>query len=83
MAFCPKCGTEIQSDATSCPACGIVFTPAEVVDSNDRTAEFTAKDISENKVFALVAYAFGFIGSSSRCSAPKTHPLQHSMCVRR
>lgn len=62
MAFCPKCGTEIQPDATSCPACGIVFTPAEAIDSNDRTAEFTAKDISENKVFALVAYAFGFIG---------------------
>ncbi len=32
------------------------------VDSRDHTAEFDAKDISDNKVFAMIAYLMGIVG---------------------
>ena len=63
MAFCSNCGKEIPEGSKECPACGASFVPAKVVDmSFDHTAEFDVKDISDNKVYALSAYLFSFIG---------------------
>ena len=36
--------------------------PAPAVDVHDHTAEFDAKDISDNKVMAMAAYLLGWIG---------------------
>jgi len=63
MAFCSQCGADISDDATSCDQCGAVFGSSEVVDNVwDRTDEFDAEDISDNKVYALCAYLLGFLG---------------------
>jgi uncharacterized membrane protein len=36
--------------------------PVQTVDPKDHTAEFDAKDISENKVMAMAAYILGVVG---------------------
>lgn len=59
MAFCSNCGAELTEGAASCPSCGAVL---KTVNEYDHTAEFDAKDISDNKVYALCIYAFEFIG---------------------
>ena len=64
MAFCSNCGKEIPEGSNVCPACGAtsnVSSPA-VVNDWDHTAEFDAKDISDNKVYALAAYLFSILG---------------------
>lgn len=64
MAFCSNCGKEVPDGASACPACGTPLAKAEiaVVQNWDHTSEFDAKDISDNKVYALSAYIFSFIG---------------------
>ncbi|MCR5302593.1 MAG: zinc ribbon domain-containing protein [Lachnospiraceae bacterium] len=65
MAFCSNCGKEIPDGANACPACGAPVTggvPAVTVDEWDHTEEFDAQDISDNKVYALSAYLFSFLG---------------------
>ena len=59
MAFCSNCGAELSEGATSCSNCGAVL---KVVSEFDHTAEFDAKDISDNKVYALCVYAFDLLG---------------------
>lgn len=66
---CSKCGTQLAEGAGFCPNCG---TPtaggpqpqAQTVyaDPADHTAEFDAKDISDNKVFAMLPYLMGVVG---------------------
>ncbi len=63
MAFCSNCGKEIPEGSTTCPACGAAFSPNTVPAGPwDHTSEFEAQDISDNKVYALSAYLFSFIG---------------------
>ena len=65
MAFCSNCGKEIPEGAAACPACGASVAATAVVpviNEWDHTDEFDAKDISDNKVYALSAYLFSIIG---------------------
>lgn len=74
MKFCPKCGAQLNDDALFCPNCGTSFNaPAAgqpgyyapaipAFDPYDHTAEFDAKDISENKIYAMVPYLLGVAG---------------------
>ena len=64
MAFCSNCGKEIPEGANVCPDCGtaVVSAPVAVVDPWDHTSEFDAKDISDNKIYALSAYVFSILG---------------------
>ena len=64
MKFCPKCGTQLEDNVTFCSNCGTSLN-ADAVASNDpfdHTAEFDAKDISDNKVIAMLPYLMGLIG---------------------
>ncbi|MCR5590103.1 MAG: zinc ribbon domain-containing protein [Lachnospiraceae bacterium] len=64
MAFCSNCGREIPEGATACPSCGAsIVTEVATVETNwDHTEDFDAQDISDNKVYALSAYVFSFLG---------------------
>lgn len=66
MAFCSQCGAEIPNGATSCPNCNATIGSSSSVSMAipewDHTAEFDEKDISDNKVYALLAYAASFLG---------------------
>lgn len=65
MKFCSKCGTQLEDNIAFCSACGTqVGAPAVVVanDPFDHTSEFDAKDISDNKVIAMLPYLMGLIG---------------------
>jgi uncharacterized membrane protein len=52
QSFCPTCGTPVNG----APAA------ATVINSTDHTAEFDPKDISENKVVAMLPYLASYIG---------------------
>ena len=68
MKFCPNCGSPLEEGAVSCPNCGDPLTvqaiPAQesYVDPTDHTGEFSADDISENKVVAMLPYLLGVAG---------------------
>ena len=66
MKFCTKCGTQCEDAANNCSACGNPFNApvaaAPYVDPKDHTAEFDAKDISDNKVVAMLPYVMGVVG---------------------
>lgn len=84
MAYCSNCGTEIPVDAKECPGCKAVITgvqeTATVVDPWDHTAEFDAKDISENKVYALIAYCMGLLGVVIAILCAKDSPYVKFHC---
>jgi uncharacterized membrane protein len=50
MAFCPKCGATIADDATVCPVCGAVTSPAPVYTHAE------SDDVSSNKTMAILGY---------------------------
>lgn len=67
MAFCSNCGKEIPDGATVCPSCGATLAAASeastpVIEPWDHSEEYDAKDISDNKVYALSAYLFSIFG---------------------
>ena len=65
MAFCPKCGAQIPDGANVCPQCGAQLAGAPAADPNaqfDHTAEFSAKDVSDNKCYAVLPYLLGIVG---------------------
>ena len=63
MAFCSNCGKEIPDGSKVCPSCNATLVSnVAVIESWDHTAEFDAQDISDNKVYALSAYLFSFLG---------------------
>ena len=69
MKNCPKCGKPFDDNVAFCDACGTPLNGAPapvaavpVVDPSDHTAGFDPKDISENKVLAMVPYVMGWIG---------------------
>ena len=61
MAFCPNCGSQIPDDAAVCPNCGNVRSDI-FTDPSDHTAEFSPKDISDNKVFAMASILISTVG---------------------
>ena len=71
MAFCSKCGSEIPEGTAFCAACGTPVgagasagaAPVYATSEFDHTAEFNAKDISDNKVFAMMSYLLGPVGA--------------------
>lgn len=71
MAFCSKCGNEMENGAKFCPSCGASAEPAReetdrqvdygakiqaLNDTADTTAEYAAADIQQNKAMAILAY---------------------------
>jgi uncharacterized membrane protein len=57
MAFCSKCGTQVQDGVAFCPSCGgaIGATPAQ------QPQQAPANDAEANKVMAILAYILFFI----------------------
>ena len=65
MAFCSQCGSELNPDSNTCPSCGAIIGAAPTIsvsDLYDHTSEFDPKDVSDNKVYALCAYALSIVG---------------------
>lgn len=78
MKVCPKCQTQLEDDAMYCHICGTQFGApegqqnaaysqqppqyAQPYDPYDHTAEFSPKDISDNKVMSMLVYLLGWIG---------------------
>lgn len=60
MKICPNCGASCPNDAAFCTRCGNVL--GAYVDVFDHTAEFDAKDVSDNKVYAMLCYLTGVVG---------------------
>ena len=71
MAFCSKCGAEVEEDAKFCAICGEALETQNTADSvadtvkekfnefnntADTTNEFDTADIENNKVMAVLAY---------------------------
>lgn len=90
MKNCPKCNAQLEDGATFCPACGLqlvapgqqpgqgyanppMYAPA--YDPYDHTAEFDQKDISDNKVFAMLAYLLSTVGIIIALLASKESPF--------
>ena len=69
MKICPNCHAQLDDSSIFCTSCGTQFGAvppqpafAPAYDPYDHTAEFDPKDISDNKVFAMICYLMGFIG---------------------
>lgn len=82
---CPKCGAQLPDGTAFCNICGTPLTggapqpvaqnPVNAVpDSLDHTAEFSAKDVSDNKVLAMVPYLLGTLGIILALLASKESP---------
>lgn len=78
-AFCTNCGASLaggtpqpagQTANAGAPQMQNYATP----NSNDHTAEFSAKDISDNKVMAMVPYLLGTLGIILALLASKESP---------
>ena len=70
MKFCPNCHLPYDDTANVCGQCGgpLQVIPQQVpqaqpaYDPTDHTAELNPRDISDNKVFAMLPYLMSFIG---------------------
>ncbi len=76
MKNCPNCNAQMEDNAVFCPNCGFSaaqqpqaqqpqynqYAAAPVVDQYDHTGEFSAEDVSENKLLAAIIYASNIIG---------------------
>ena len=71
--ICPKCGSEVSDGSAFCTKCGAALganaqqmnngmPQQQYMDPKDHTAEFDPKDISDNKVMAMVPYLLGTVG---------------------
>lgn len=70
MAFCNKCGTQLEDDAKFCPGCGestganefkvedVVSNIKALNDTADTTAQYDKSDIDKNKIMAALSYVF-------------------------
>lgn len=74
MITCPNCNTQLPDGSVFCQNCGaslaqqgaapVYAPPVQPVytDPTDHTAEFTAEDVSANKVYAMALYLLGTVG---------------------
>lgn len=72
MKICPKCNAQNADNTAFCANCGLNFAAAHQAppqyahapahDPYDHTAEFSPKDISDNKVVAMLVYLLGTVG---------------------
>lgn len=66
MKICPNCQQQLDDQAMFCHNCGMAFNNrqpyAPIVEPHDHTAEFDPRDISDNKVLAMLPYLMGAIG---------------------
>ena len=68
MRTCPHCGAVMDDGTKFCPTCGNAVTAeysyraAPAADPYDHTAEFDPRDISDNKIYAILVYAASLIG---------------------
>ncbi len=64
MKICPSCGAYMDDAMSFCPSCGaaVTGTPIPVYDPYDHTAEYDAKDISDNKAYCMLVYLAGLFG---------------------
>lgn len=64
--YCTMCGNRLPDEPDSSPKQSSVYQnycqPTPVPDPWDHTAEFDAKDISENKLFAMLMYLTSIVG---------------------
>lgn len=89
MKICPNCNSQVEDNAVFCNNCGTQFianpqqpnyqmppqpTYAPAFDPYDHTAEFDAKDVSENKVISMLVYLMGAIGIVIALLASNTSP---------
>lgn len=91
MKICPNCHAQLDDSSIFCTSCGTQFgavppqqnavppQPAFVpaYDPYDHTAEFDPKDISDNKVFAMLCYLMDFVGIIIALLA--THSSKYTM----
>lgn len=72
MAFCSKCGTQLDENSNICPSCKVTaeqnvtqnntqFTSQANIlhklnDTSDTTGEYDPKDIADNKLMAVLSY---------------------------
>lgn len=79
MAFCNKCGQQIDDNVQTCPNCGAPNGVAgnaqnfvnNFTNTADSTAQFDPQDIQDNKVMALLAY-LGFLFLIPLLAAPNS-----------
>ncbi|MEE1012918.1 MAG: zinc-ribbon domain-containing protein [Clostridia bacterium] len=75
MKICQHCQAQLDDGALFCKVCGAKISTesgasrqqtyvhdAPMYDPYDRTAEFDRKDISDNKVYAMLLYLMGVVG---------------------
>lgn len=78
MKNCPRCNAQMEDHAVFCQNCGFStaqqpepqaqqpqynqYEAAPVVNQYDHTAEFSAEDVSENKLLAALIYVSGILG---------------------
>lgn len=91
MKICPNCHAQLDDSSIFCTSCGTQFGAvppqqnavppqpafAPAYDPYDHTAEFDPKDISDNKVFAMLCYLMDFIGIIVALLA--THSSKYTM----
>ena len=67
MAFCEKCGAELEEGTKFCQACGVEVSGNvenstinsainDFTNTNDTTSEYDEKDINDNKVMGVLSY---------------------------
>lgn len=80
MAYCEKCGAQLEESAKFCEKCGASTGAAQgsiagdinnFVDTPDTTADYSAEDIEKNKVYAILAY-FGILVLIPILAAPNS-----------
>lgn len=76
MKVCPNCGRTLDDNVVFCVSCGCNLSnpnpgqapqpngyyPPVQTDPKDHTSEYSAEDISDNKVIAMLPYIAGFVG---------------------
>lgn len=73
MAFCPNCGVQVSGNQRFCAKCGASqpYGYGEQGSPRGRSDFGQVRDITDNKVFAILSY-IGFLSLISYFAAPKT-----------
>ncbi|MCR5263911.1 MAG: zinc ribbon domain-containing protein [Clostridiales bacterium] len=83
MKYCPNCHLSYDDNASVCGRCGgqLTYYPDQnqyqqtaAYDPTDHTAEYDPKDISDNKVFAMLPYIMSMIGVVIALLAAQSSP---------